>query len=52
MVNTRSKGRDKPVDDVTVRVFVGEDMEQEILDKLVQVELDAWIFIGISITNL
>ena len=40
IVNNKSKGRDNPVNDVTVSVFVGEKIEQEIEDKLLQVEFD------------
>lgn len=40
IVNNKSKGRDSPLVDVTVRVFVGENIAHEIEDKLVQVEID------------
>lgn len=39
IVNTKLNGSDKPFDDVTVRVLVGEKIEQEMLDRLVQAKL-------------
>ena len=52
IVNTKSKGRDNPVDAVTVRVFVGEKIEQEIEVRLVHTKLDVSMLIGISIVIL